>query len=292
MSSPPVAVLGAGGTMGRGLARNLARAGIPVRAWNRTIEKVRDLEPEERVTVHPSVGEAAQGAWAVITMLSDADATLAALSAQGGAAAEAPRGTIWVQMGTIGVEGTRSCMQLAARSGLVFVDAPVLGTKQPAEEGELVILASGPPGLCDRLSPIFEALGKRTLWIGEAGSGSRLKVAINSWIVSVVEGAAETLALAEGVGVEPRLVLDALAEGPLDLPYLRIKAEAMLDGDFTPSFRLGLAAKDAALAVEAARSAGLDLPMIEAIRARMEEAAREHGDKDLAATYLASAPRS
>jgi 3-hydroxyisobutyrate dehydrogenase len=292
MSSRPVAVLGAGGTMGGPMARNLSRAGIPVQAWNRTRRKLGDLEREPGVTVAESPARAAEGCKAVITMVSDADATLAVMDGPGGAAAAAPDGALWVQMGTIGVEGAARCAELAESEGLVLVDAPVLGTKQPAEEGELVVIASGPEAAREQLAPVFEAVGKRTIWVGEAGAGSRLKVALNAWIVSVVEGAAESLALAEGAGVDPRCVLEAVSGGPLDLPYLRLKARAMLERDFTPSFRLRLAAKDAALAVEAARAAGLDLPMLEAIRARMEEAARDHGDKDLSATYLASAPIS
>ncbi len=193
-------------------------------------------------------------------------------------------------MGTIGIDGTDRCPRLARRHELAFVDAPVLGTKAPAEAGELIVLAAGPEEARARLEGIFDAVGKRTVWVGEAGAATRLKIAINSWIVTVVEGTAETIALAEGLGVDPRQVLDAISGGPLDLPYMRIKAEAMLKREFPPSFRLALAAKDARLAVDAAREAGLDLAALEAIAARMDEAAGEHGDEDLAATHLASAP--
>jgi 3-hydroxyisobutyrate dehydrogenase len=282
-----VAVLGAGGTMGMGMARNLAQAGMQVRAWNRTFEKLDQLAGEENLQRCERVAEAIDGAEAIITMLSDTEAVIGIARE---AAPHASAGAIWLQTSTIGIEGTKLCGELADQNDLVFVDAPVLGTKQPAEKGELVILASGPERARDVLEPIFEAIGKRTMWVGEAGTGSRLKVAINSWIVTVVEGAAETLALAEGAGIDPALVLDAISDGPLDLPYLRLKGKAMLERDFTPSFRLSLAAKDAELAVGTARSAGLDLPMLEAISARMVEAAREHGDEDLAATYLISAP--
>jgi 3-hydroxyisobutyrate dehydrogenase len=284
-----VALLGAGGTMGRGMARSLARAEIGVRAWNRTPSKLEGVAAERRVKVCRDPAEAAAGATCVLTMLSDAEATLSVMEGARGAASGAPDGAVWAQMGTIGNEGTRRCATLADRAGLVFVDAPVLGTKQPAEEGSLVVLASGPEAAREQLAPIFDAVGKRTLWVGEAGAGSRLEVAINSWIVAVVEGAAETIALAEGMGVDPKLVLEAISGGPLDLPYMRTKAEAMLRREFPPSFRLGLAAKDARLAAAAAEAAELDLPMIEAIAERMSEAAERHSDEDLAATYLASA---
>ncbi|HWA53684.1 MAG TPA: NAD(P)-dependent oxidoreductase [Solirubrobacterales bacterium] len=262
-----VAVLGAGGTMGKGIARNLAAAGIEVRAWNRSPEKLSDFD-QDRIAHCDDARAAVQEADVVLTMLSDAEAVAAAMEAAGDAI---PRGAIWLQMSTIGSEATERCRRRAEHDGLIFVDAPVLGTKQPAEEGALIILASGPPEVRERLEPLFEAIGKRTMWVGEAGAASRLKVVINSWIVSVVEGLAETFALAEGIGVDPQSFLDAIADGPLDLPYLRAKSKAMLERDFAPSFRLALAAKDADLAVAAARDAGLDLPVLEAIATRMRE---------------------
>lgn len=282
-----IAVLGAGGTMGRGMVGNLS-ADFEVRAWNRTAEKIADLGDDPQVSVCATAGEAAAGADVVLTMLSDGEAVLAAMEGPDGGLAGAAEGATWIQASTIGIGATERCAEEAERAGLVFVDAPVLGTKKPAEEGQLVILGSGPAGARERLAPLFEAIGKRTLWAGEAGAGSRLKVAVNSWIVSVVEGTAEMLALAEAVGIDPKLTLEAIEDGPLDLPYLRLKAKAMLERDFTPSFRLALAAKDAGLALTAAEEAELELPMLAAIRRRMGEAAAEHGDKDLAAVYLAS----
>jgi 3-hydroxyisobutyrate dehydrogenase len=282
-----VAVIGAGGTMGRGIARNLAAAGVMVNAWNRSSGKLPDLADVSRIAPLEDLTEAVAGADAVLTMVTDADSVLSVMDEAAGSIAA---GAIWLQMSTIGIAGIERCASLADRAGLTLVDAPVLGTKQPAEAGELIILAAGPDNARTVVEPVFDAIGKRTLWVGEAGAASRLKVAINSWIVTVVEGTAETLALAEGLDVDPERVLDAISGGPLDLPYMRIKAAAMLDREFAPSFRLALAAKDATLAVDGAREAGIELPMVEAIAARMGIAAKEHGDKDIAATYLASTP--
>ena len=194
-------------------------------------------------------------------------------------------------MSTIGLDGMAACAELAERDGLVLVDAPVMGTKAPAEAGELVVLAGGPPGVRDRVQPLFDAVGRKTVWTGEAGTASRTKVVMNTWLVTVVEGAAETLALAEGLGVDPTQVLGLLAGGALDAPYLQAKGAAMIRRDFEPSFRLALAAKDARLAEEAAAAAGLDLPLIRTIRARMDEGAERHPDEDMSATFLTSAPR-
>ena len=102
---------------------------------------------------------------------------------------------------------------------------------------------------------------------------------------------AETVALAEGVGLDPGLFFQAIAGGTLDLPYLRIKSKAITERDFTPAFRLALAAKDADLIQQVAAENGLDLPLLAAIARRFAEAAKEHGDKDFSATYLLSAPQ-
>ena len=281
-----VAVLGAGSTMGRAMARNIARAGMRVRAWNRTADKARPLE-EDGAGVFDSPAEAAQGAEVILTMLSDADAVLDVIAE---AAAGAGDGTVWLQMSTIGEAGTDRCVELAGRHGLRLVDSPVLGTRQPAEEGKLVVLASGPDELRERMQPIFDAVGQKTMWVGQAGAGTRLKIVTNSWVLAVVEAAAEMIGLAEGLNVDPRLIFEAIEGGPLDLPYLRLKAKAITERNFDPSFRLGLAAKDAGLIEESARRHEIDLPLFATIRRRLQEGAREHGDEDLSATYLTIAP--
>jgi 3-hydroxyisobutyrate dehydrogenase len=287
MTNKTVAVLGAGGTMGLPMSRNLLRAGFDIRAWNRSLDKLEPLA-EDGATVVSTPEEAAQGASVLLTMLSDGDAVLQTIEQ---ALPGAEPDIVWLQMSTIGIEATERCIEIAERAGLVFLDAPVLGTKQPAEEGKLTVLASGPDEARDGVQPIFDAVGQRILWVGPAGAGSRLKVSVNVWIVGVVEAAAETLALAEGLGVDPQLVLEAVKDGPLDLPYLRLKAGMMLERRFDPSFRLELAAKDARLAAEAAERVGLDLALVNTLAARISQAAEQHGDEDLAATYLVSAPR-
>jgi 3-hydroxyisobutyrate dehydrogenase len=284
-----VAVLGAGGTMGLPIARNLARAGLAVRAWNRTREKAEPLS-QDGASVADSPAEAAAGASVILTMLADTGAVIDAMEGDDGALAAADKSTIWLQMSTIGEQGTERCIDLAGAHGVAFVDAPVLGTKQPAEQGELVVLASGPEDLRDRPKPIFDAIGKRTLWVGDAGQGTRLKLVTNSWVLVVVEGGAETIALAEGLGLDPALLFEALAGGALDLPYLKMKGTAIAERNFEPQFRLSLAAKDASLIEEAARRRNLDLPVLSQIRQRLEQGAREHGDEDMIATYLTSAP--
>jgi 3-hydroxyisobutyrate dehydrogenase len=284
-----VAVLGAGGTMGSGMARNIARAGIELFVWNRTREKAAPLAAAG-AGVCATAAEAAASAELIVTMLSDADALLAAMEGEHGGLAGARRGSVWVQMATIGEQGTTRCIELANQHQIDFIDAPVLGTKQPAAEGKLVVMASGAQQLRDRVQPVFDAVGRRTMWVGEAGAGTRLKLVTNAWIVSVVEGVAEAIALAQGLELDPELFLQAIDGGPLEAPYAKIKAQAMIDRDFEPTFALKHATKDAKLAADAAARRQLDLPVLAAIARRMDEAVAAHGDEDLSATYLSSAP--
>lgn len=289
LSTETVAVLGAGGTMGFPIARNIAQAGMPVRAWNRSRDRAEPLT-KDGAYLAGTPADAARGAGIVITMLADEDAVIAAMDGPRGALSAMPDQAIWVQMSTIGLAATTRCAELANRRGVGFADAPVLGTRQPAEERKLVVLESGPQEARPRLQPVFDAIGHRTIRAGEAGAGSRLKLVANSWVLAVVAAGAETIALAESLGLDPHLFFKAIEGGALDLPYLRMKGKAMTERDFTPAFRLTLAAKDASLVREAAEERGLDLPVIEAIARRLAHGAKEHGELDFSATYLTSAP--
>lgn len=281
-----VAFLGAGGTMGLGMASNIAAAGIPLRAWNRSREKAEPLAARG-AEVLDGPEQALTGATLLVTMLPDADTVLAVVSR---ALADPPEGLAWIQMSTVGVEGTDRCARLAREHGVSFFDAPVQGTKQPAAEGQLVVLASGPEEQRERVQPVLDAVGKKTVWLGAAGNGTLMKMVTNSWLTAVVEGLAETLALAEAAGLDPRDFLEAIGGGPLDMPYMEMKAKAMIERDFEPSFKLSLAAKDARLAGELAASLELELPVLAAVRERLAAAADRHGDEDVAATFLTSRP--
>jgi len=194
-------------------------------------------------------------------------------------------------MGTIGIEATERCIDLARRHGIVFVDAPVLGTLKPAEDGKLTVLASGPDDAIERCSPIFRAVGHKTLRVGPAGQGTRLKLAVNAWVLALTQGTAEAVALGKGLGVELGEMLEALDGSPTDAPYFRMKAKLMDDGEYPASFSLRLAAKDAALMAEAASQAGIDAPMMRTVAQRLAEGVDAgYGDEDMAATYRLSAP--
>lgn len=283
---PTVAVLGTG-IMGAPIARNLAGAGLSVRAWNRTRDRARPLA-EHGVDVVDSPAEAARGADVVVTMLADGDA-VEATAAEGGVLDAMDGDAVWAQMSTVGIEATERLSALAGERGIAFVDAPVLGTRQPAEQGALVVIAAGPEAAIERCRALFEAVGSKTVVLDRAGQATRLKLAVNTWLVGIVESLAETVALARALDLDPARFLEAIEGTAVDCGYAHAKGELMIEESFEPpAFPLRLADKDARLVLEAAAGAGLELPLAEAVRRQFARAVDAgHGDEDMAAVYRA-----
>jgi 3-hydroxyisobutyrate dehydrogenase len=269
------------------MSKNIASSGITVRAWNRSHEKAEPLA-EDGIEVLDTAADAASGSNVVLTILTEIEAVVSVMEGPGGVLAGAEDGAIWLQMTTVGIEGTERCAALADEHGLTLVDAPVVGTKQPAEQGKLTVLASGPDDALEACEPVFEAIGQKTIPLGETGTGTRMKLVINAWLLSLVEGLGETVAFAEGIDIDPAQFLETIAGGPVDNPYAQMKGKMMIERSFDPAFKLELAAKDARLVVEAAQRHDLDLPMLDAVRSQLEKAAEEHGEKDMSAIFLAS----
>ena len=264
--------------MGAPMARRLAAAGHEVRAWNRSPGKV---PPEIDAAATPA--EAVEGVEALVTMLADGPAVEAVMED-----ARPPAGTLWLQMGTVGVAAAERLATLAAERELVLVDAPVMGSKPQAEAGELVVLAAGSEAARDAAAPVFDAIARKVVWLDRPGDGSRLKVVLNGWILCSVENLAETLALAGALGLDPRRFFDGIEGMPFDMAYAHLKGALMTAREFPPAFPLRLARKDLALAVEAA--GGLDLPVLRAALAQFDRAlALGAGDEDAAAVARASA---
>jgi 3-hydroxyisobutyrate dehydrogenase len=279
--NPTVALLGTG-IMGAGMARNIAAAGLPLRVWNRSKDKADELADVAQVA--DSVAEAVDGADIVVTMLYDADSLAETMEQSRG---HLRPDTVWLQQSTVGVEGCERMVALAKDLGVTLVDAPVLGTRKPAEDGALVVLASGPEEAREAVTPVLDAIGSRTMWVGEAGGGSRLKLAANAWVATALEGVAESLALTRDLGLDPALFLEAVAGGAMDAPYVQLKGKGMLAGEFAPAFTLAGALKDVDLILAAASDAGTDLGLMPSIREHFARAVDAgHGDLDMSATYL------
>ena len=247
----PVAILGIG-AMGHGMAASALRAGIPTIVWNRTTEATRDLA-DLGAQVAGSAADAARRAAIVVTMVTDADAVIS-VAQDGGMLAALPPGAIWAQMSTIGVAGIDRVTAVAGaeRPDVTLLDAPVSGSKDPAERGELVIFASGPGEARPRVTALFDALGQRTVWVGETGTGTRLKLVANTWLAFENEAVAASVALARQLGLSTETVAGALAGGALVSPWQAAKLQRIAGGEFSAQFALSLALKDVHLALEAA----------------------------------------
>jgi 3-hydroxyisobutyrate dehydrogenase len=278
-----VAVLGTG-MMGAGMARAMRRSGLDVAAWNRTRAKAEALA-QDGIAVADSVGDAVAAADAVVTMLFDTDAVLAITPDL--LAALGPN-SVWLQSSTVGVDGIARIADKAADTRLL--DAPVLGTREPAEQGRLVPLVSGDPRLIERVRPVLDAIGSKTVIAGERiGAASALKLACNAWVLSTTAATAQSIALTRSFGLDPGLFLKAIDGGPTNSAMAQLKGKAMIGGDFTPSFELSGGSKDLHLITDAAD--GIDTALLDSVRALYDRAADAgHGNEDIAAVYTVVAP--
>ena len=271
--------------MGSAMARNLLAAGLPTTVWDRSTAPTAALaDAGARVADTPA--DAVAGASVVITMLPDAD-TVSSLMF-GSAVGSLAQDAVWPQMATIGVPAT---LEIAGRlrelrPDVMFVDAPVSGSKGPAEKGQLLILASGPAAAEPITRPAFGAIGRKTVWLGEAGAGSRMKLAVNAYMSVLIEGVAEALELAGRLGIEADKLAEAIEGGPLDAPIADAKLQKMAQGDYAPEFPLEWALKDVDLAIEAAGSPSL--PLLAALSRQWRSAVQAgHGRDDVSASRLA-----
>ena len=285
-----VAVLGTG-IMGAGMTRSLLRAGLEVTVWNRHPGRAAPLAADG-ARVAATAAEAVADADAVITMLWDGNSVAEVMA---DALPTAPDGVLWVQTSTVSLHDAGDLLpSLAEGCDARYVDAPVLGTRQPAEDGRLTVLAAAPEALRDPVAPVFGAIGARTVWVSERpGDGTRLKLVANSWVGTIVAATAQSIAMAQGLGLDPRAFLDMMKGGAVDAPYLHIKGEAIIAGQFATSFAVDGAVKDTGLIAAAMRESGTDATLMEAISAQYRKAAESgHGEEDMAAIFYAFRPEA
>ena len=283
MATMRIAVLGTG-AMGAGMAQSLLRDGFDVTVWNRTPERAEPLTDDGAVVALDPVAAVAD-ADVVMAMLFDTESTLSVMET---VLPHLGDGAVFVQCATVGVEGAAQTASLAATHGVAFLDCPVLGTKAPAEQGKLVMLASGDPALRDRVQPAFDAVGSKTLWVGEEpGAGSKLKLACNAWIASIAAATAQSMALAKGLGVDQRQVLEALDGSAANSAYLQMKGTAIIEDSYAPQFSVDGVRKDTGLIRTALADAGVSTDLIDGVRAVFDSASSAgHGGDDMAAVYF------
>jgi 3-hydroxyisobutyrate dehydrogenase len=280
-----VAVIGAG-IMGSAMTRNLVAAGLNTRVWDRSAAATGPLG-EAGAAVAASARTAVRDADVVITMLPTADVVESVIFDDGVADAFTDE-CVWAQMGTIGVEATLAIRDRLAgqRPSVLFVDAPVSGSKGPAEQGQLLVLASGPAAAADRVDPVFDVIGRKTVWLGQVGQGSLMKLIVNAYMSVLIEGVAEAMELADRLGIGHQQLAQVIEGGPLDAPIAEAKLRKMDRGDYAAEFPLEWALKDVDLAIGAA--GGQAPPLLAALSRQWHAAvAAGHGRQDISAARLA-----
>ena len=282
--SASAAFLGTG-VMGSAMARCARRAGLDVHAWSLPVEDAQRLAPDG-IRVHQTAASAVLDADFVVTMVPDAEAIESFAQGPNGFLGAMGPDSVWVQCSTVGVAPADRLAALASEHEVTFVDAPVLGSKEPAERGELILLASGPDEALDRCGPLFEAVSERVVRLGPAGTGSRMKMVTNAWIMSAVAAVAEAMALAEALQLDGGQFLEAIAGTAMDMGYAQIKGEMIGRREYPLQMSLANGAKDARLALEAARDEGLPARLLAATAQVMQAGCEAgHADDDMAAAF-------
>lgn len=275
-----VAVLGTG-KMGAGMARQLVEHGHDVRVWNRSRDKA---EAIDGATVADSPADASRGADVVLVSLFDADAVVDVL----GQAGDELGGTVVVQTTTVGLDFPRVA-EAADRAGARLLDAPVLGTRQPAEQGTLTVLAAGDSTTREDAQEVLDAIGAKTVDAGEEpGAASRLKLACNAWLGALTAAIGQSVALAEALGLDAQLFLDAIEDSAVDTPYAHLKGGAMISGEMPVAFDVAGITKDTRLIQQAAQQHGVATDLVDAVLALFERTqAQGHDGDDMAAVRAA-----
>jgi len=275
-----VGLLGVG-LMGSAMGRRLLARGVKVVAWDREPEHVRALA-DRGAEAARSPAEVVAGADVVITMLPTVDVVLGVIEPL---VDQWPATTIWLQMSSVGAAEADRLVQLATAHGVTLVDAPVSGSTHPAEEGRLTILASGPDWVRPAVAPVLDALAAKVQWVGEAGTGSRLKLAANHWMIASVAALAETMHLCEAMGLDQGQLVTLLHEGPLGSAYGLEKLGEMRRHEYPAGFPVRLALKDLQLVQEVAQSRNARMPVLDAVLELFSAASGEHAEEDVAAVY-------
>jgi 2-hydroxy-3-oxopropionate reductase len=273
-----VAFLGLG-IMGNAMARNLVKAGNTISVWNRTPKII------DGARTASSPADAARDAEVVWMCVSDTAAVERLLFAADGVASAIKPGSIVVDSSTIAPAATRDFAARLRAKGADYVDAPVTGSKIGAESAQLIFIVGGKSETLAKLEPLFSAMGKKVVHMGETGLGQSAKLAMNLQIAMIYEGFAEALTLAKRLGVQPEKLIELIQASMVRSGVIDYKASFVLQHDWTPNFPMRLMEKDLKLVKEAAEQQQLRLPGLESVRGVYEKArAAGKSDLDYAAT--------
>lgn len=267
------------GNMGSPMAWNLLKAGYELIVFNRNREKEQELLAAGATSAKdlPSLAKEAD---VIFTMLADDAAVKSVYNEQDGLLALAQEGKLWIDMSTVAPETSRYLSALCQTKGIAFLEAPVSGSVQPARDGKLIILAAGGVADFESAKPLFNLLGKLSLYLGKAGAGSSAKVAINYLLAINIQAVAETVLFAEQNGISKEDMLTIINEGACGNGIIKLKTPAILANNYPPAFALKYIVKDLKLAKGAGLNAPLSHPLLHTFEAAAEDGL---GDEDLMA---------
>lgn len=272
------------GIMGKSMVRNLMKAGFEVAVYTRTKAKVEDVLSEGAVWCN-TVGECAAGRDAVITIVGYPKDVEEVYFGEAGIISAAHPGTILIDMTTSSPELAVKIYEAAREKGLYAIDAPVTGGDVGAKAGTLTILAGGDKKAFDACLPVLEAMGKNINYVGKAGNGQHTKMCNQIAIAGTLSGACEAIAYAEGVGLDVKTMLEAIATGAAGSAQMSSVVPRLLNDDYAPGFFIKHFIKDMKLAKAEADGAGVKLGILADVLA-MYEALDEQGMGDLGTQAL------
>ncbi|MER5296859.1 NAD(P)-dependent oxidoreductase [Streptomyces pharetrae] len=280
------------GVMGRPMALRLASAGTPLVVWNRTPERARPLRAAG-AEVATDAAEVFARTRVVLLMLADEAAVDAVLARGAPEFAARVAGRTVVHMGTTSPAYSRALETDIRAAGGRYVEAPVSGSRVPAEQGQLVGMLAGEEAAVTAVRPLLTPMCRETFVCGPAPGASLMKLSVNLFLITLVTGLAEAFHFAERQGVDRRLFLEVLDAGPMASGVSRMKSPKLRDRDFTVQAAALDVLKNNRLIAEAARTAGLASPLLDVCHSLFEEtAARGHGGEDMIAVLRAIEART
>ncbi|XP_021842845.2 glyoxylate/succinic semialdehyde reductase 1 [Spinacia oleracea] len=275
------------GIMGKAMAMNLLRNGFKVTVWNRTLSKCNELV-EHGATVGETPAAVVRKCKYTIAMLSDPSAAISVAFDKDGVLEEICNGKGYIDMSTVDADTSVKISEGVTSKGGRFLEGPVSGSKKPAEDGQLIILAAGEKGLYDEAIPIFDVLGKNSFFLGQVGNGAKMKLVVNMIMGSMMNAFSEGLELTESSGLDPQTLLDVLDLGAIANPMFKMKGPSMLQSKYPPAFPLKHQQKDMRLALALGDDNAVSMPVAAAANESFKKArSMGLGDQDFSAVHEA-----
>lgn len=279
-----VAFIGTG-LMGKPMAMNILKKGFPLVVYNRTAAKTEELA-KAGAKVASSPREATELADVIITMVSNIEAVESVLEGDHGILPGLKEGKIFVDMSTVTPEASKRFASVAEAAGAAMLDAPVSGSTNAAEKGELTVLVGGDPLVLDDVREVLQAMGKFIFYIGDHGSAVAIKLVVNHFVAGMTALLAEGFHLSEKLGIDPSMFSNVLNSSVVKSPMYDVKIPKMISREYSAQFPLRLLIKDLDYITQTSEKAGAAMPVHRAVREQFSAAnERGYGEQDFSVIY-------